>query len=150
MDDQLYKIHVAFDNGGGAGEELAFSFTPLPTGSRMNVNPRFLTHLFSQADANSKTYFHCNCIKQARTASGKSLDEMFVNYYIVLFTRVADGVKRGVMIAYDEEKHGLVNAAWPPSFRDEIVRNPPSLIEAIHDLTVHPAAYENVNILSVA
>ncbi|NMC07625.1 MAG: hypothetical protein GYA24_20595 [Candidatus Lokiarchaeota archaeon] len=147
MDDQLYKIQLSFETTEGAGGELAFNLVPLPKGARMVINPKFLQQLI-QLCSKDPQYRHMQAIKTALTGQGTPLAKLFSNYYVVFFTRKDGGKKRGILISFEKDKGGMVNAVWPLSFRDEVITTPKLLMDVIHDLGVHPDQYENVNLLS--
>ncbi|MBN2153714.1 MAG: hypothetical protein JW839_19815 [Candidatus Lokiarchaeota archaeon] len=147
MDDQLYKIRLVFDTSDPEGNELTFNLLPLPRGARMVINPKFLQQLVQLAE-NNPEYRQVQAIKVAQTGQGTPLAKVFSTYYVVFFTRKGDGKKRGILISFEKEKGGMVNAVWPISFRDEVITAPKLLMDVIHDLSVQPDQYENVNLLS--
>lgn len=149
MDDQLYKIHLAFETAEPAGNELTFNLLPLPKGARMVINPKFLQQLL-QLTAKNPEYRHVQSIKAALTGQGTPLAKIFNTYYVVFFSKKEGGKKRGILISFEKDKGGMVNAVWPISFRDEVITTPKLLMDVIHDLSVHPDQYENVNLLSPA
>ncbi len=146
MDDQLYKIHLAFETAEPEGNELTFNLLPLPKGARMVINPKFVQQLIQLTSKNPE-YRHVQSIKAAQTNQGTPLAKIFNNYYVVFFTKKEGGKKRGILISFEKDKGGLVNAVWPLSFRDEVITTPKLLMDVIHDLSVHPDQYENVNLL---
>jgi hypothetical protein len=147
MDDQVYKVRIEFDTAEPGGDELTFNLLPLPKGARMVINPRFLQQLIQLTGKNPE-YRHLQSIRAAQTGQGTPLAKLFDNYYVVFFTKKEGGKKRGILISFEKDRGGLVNAVWPLSFRDEIVTTPKLLMDVIHDLSVHPDQYENVNLLS--
>jgi len=147
LDDQLYKIVVGTDV---EADMLTFNFLPLPKGARMVINPKFLSQLISLTESNPEEYSYNQAIKIAQTGQGKPLAKLFLNFYVLFFTKRDTEKKRGILISFDEQKRGLVNAVWPISFRDAAITNPKDLMDVIHDLSVHPDQYENVNLLATA
>nr|MDO8087713.1 hypothetical protein [Candidatus Sigynarchaeum springense] len=146
MDDQLYKIHLEFDTADAEGNELTFNLLPLPKGARMVINPKFLQQLLQLTEKNPE-YRQLKAIKVAQTGQGKPLAKIFSTYYVLFFTKKDSGKKRGILISFDWNKGGMISAAWPISFRDEIITTPKLLMDVIHDLGVHPDQYQNVNLL---
>ncbi len=144
--DEVYKIHLSFETSEPEGNELTFNLLPLPKGARMVINPKFLQQLIQLTGKNPE-YRHVQSIKVAQTGQGTPLAKLFNTYYVVFFTKKEGGKKRGILISTEKDKGGLVNAAWPLSFRDEIITTPKLLMDVIHDLSVHPDQYENVNLL---
>lgn len=145
MDDQLFKIVVGTDV---EADTLTFNFLPLPKGARMVINPKFLNQLIALTKSNPADYSYNQAIKVAQTGQGKPLAKLFLNFYVILFTKKDTQKKRGIFISFDEQNRGLVNAAWPISFRDAVITNPKELMDVIHDLSVHSDQYENVNLLA--
>ena len=86
MDDQLYKIHLAFETAEPAGNELTFNLLPLPKGARMVINPKFLQQLL-QLTAKNPEYRHVQSIKAAQTGQGTPLAKIFNTYYVVFFSK---------------------------------------------------------------
>jgi hypothetical protein len=146
MDENLFKVNIAFDTADAGGNELTFNLLPLPKGARMVINPKFLQQLV-QLTAKNPEYRHLQSIKAAQTGQGTPLAKIFTNYYVVFFTRKEGGKKRGILMSFEKDKGGLVNAVWPLSFRDDVITTPKLLMDVIHDLSVHPDQYENVNLL---
>jgi len=145
MDDSLFKIVVGTDI---EADTLTFNFLTLPKGARMVINPKFLNQLIALTKSNPE-YSYNQAIKIAQTGQGKPLAKLFLNFYVLFFTKKEEK-KRGILISFDEQKRGLVNAVWPISFRDAAITNPKELMDVIHDLSVHPDQYENVNLLATA
>jgi hypothetical protein len=147
MDDQLFKIVVGTDV---EADTLTFNFLTLPQGARMVINPKFLNQLIALTKGTNPEYSYTQAIKIAQTGQGKPLAKMFLNFYVLFFTNKNTEKKRGILISFDEQQRGLVNAVWPISFRDQAITNPKDLMDVIHDLSVHPESYENVNLLATA
>nr|MDO8108888.1 hypothetical protein [Candidatus Sigynarchaeota archaeon] len=151
MDDQLFKIGIAFEGNEPGNDALTFNFLVLPKGGRMVINPKFLSQLLILARENKNPeYTYTQSIKVAQTGQGTPLARFYMNFYVLFFTKKDNGKKRGIFISFDKDKQGLVSAVWPISFRDDAITSPKLLMDVIHDLSVHPEQYENVNLITTA
>ncbi|MHA1684170.1 MAG: hypothetical protein ACTSUE_24750, partial [Promethearchaeota archaeon] len=127
----LFKIRLDLE------QEMEFSFIELPKGSRVTVKHSFLTKLLELIDDNEQ-YFTTAIVKEARDSQGHDLEKIFKNFYVLFYTVHETRIKRGILIAYDNDNKGLVTGAWPTSFRDTCITNPKELASNITNIAIHP------------